>query len=53
MNYGYDSGLGKDFSLTVWSTVAPVRVVHMGGLISDHWDDFSLDETIEIKTDFS
>ena len=42
MNYGY-SKIGKDFALVVWSDEAPVRVVHMGGLISAHWDDFSLD----------
>ena len=52
MNFGYDVGLGKDFALTVWSDTAPVRVIHMGGLISDHWDNFSLDESIMIQTDF-
>ena len=53
MNFGSDVGLGKDFALTAWSDVEPVRVIHMGGLISDHWDDFDLDESIEIPTDFS
>ena len=52
MNWGWDE-IGKDFSLTAWSDVEPVRVIHMGGLISDHWEDFSLDESIEIDYKFS
>ena len=52
MNYAY-SKMGRDFALVVWSDVAPLRVVHNGGLISAHWDDFSLDDSIEINYDFS
>ena len=37
MNWGAAEGIGRDFSLTVYSDVEPVRVVHMGGLISDEW----------------
>ena len=53
MNFGYDVGLGKDFGLTAWSDLAPVRLVHMGGLISDRWDNFDLDKSIEIPTNFT
>ena len=53
MNFGYDVGLGKDFGLTAWSEVGPVKLIHMGGLVSDHWDDYDLDESIEMPTDFT
>ena len=51
MNWGTTEGIGRDFSLTVYSDVEPVRVIHMGGLISDEWKTSAKSDNKQRKED--
>ena len=51
MNWGTNEGIGRDFSVTVYSDVEPVRVVHMGGLISDEWKTSAKSDNKQRKED--